>query len=158
MSETKKTTKKLSPTNYSLQQTLIALVDLYDKIDGPSGHILYAINKNKTRLIVNGEEVEKTRISLLTESCKLGDNGKTLMKKQGVKDDKGDDVETAVWKDKDSEGKFYKEYHSLLNTENEGFEFFKIPLDKWLDIEIKKDTSPVVNIDYLVEYIVDEEK
>ena len=71
-----KKTEILFATNYSLSRLLICLMDLQRKINKPTGQILYAINKNKTKLISNSEEVESVRISLLSANCKLDDKGR----------------------------------------------------------------------------------
>lgn len=154
--ETEKT-EELIATNYSLSQTLNCLVDLYEKLEEPTGNILYAINKNKTKLIANGKEVNSTRETLLALHTKCGEDGKPEVKKQGGKDENGNEVETVVWVEKDSEKKFMEAYQSLMNAENKDFIFHKIPLSVWNEIKIKKG-EPVYGIDYLFEYIIDEEK
>ncbi len=153
-----KKTEILFATNYSLSRLLICLMDLQRKINKPTGQILYAINKNKTKLISNSEEVESVRISLLSANCKLDDNKKPLMKMQGSFDGEGNEIETAVFKNKTSEKTFKKEYGELMNAENKDFKFFQIPLSKWLKVVMKEDEDEVIGLDYLFEYIIDEDK
>lgn len=154
----KETKEELFATNYSLSQLLVCLVDLQKKINKPTGEILYAINKNKTKLVANAKEVNEARIDLLKSACKLDKNGGPLMKAQGKVDNNDEEVDTAVFKSTTTEKNFNKEYTSLMNAENKDFKFFKIPLSRWKKVVMKEEEEEVVNLDYLFEYIIDDKK
>lgn len=142
-------------TNHVLSQVLICLVDLNEKLNQPTGDVLYALNKNMTALTSNAKEVEASRISLLKEASKLSENGEVKLAKQGSLDDNGNEIDTAVFKSNSAKEGFFKEYNSLMDADNKDFKFFKIPLSKWMLVKIKEGDS-VKNLAYLFEYIINE--
>lgn len=151
------TVEKFAP-NFILAAVSVCLVDLRSKLDRPKGDILYAINKNQTALLRNEKEVDEARIELLKNAAELTDNGDVKLAKQGFKGVDGNEMETAVFTDDEHESNFHKEYQELMSTDNPDFKFFKIPLSRWNDVEIKEGVGEIVNERFLFKYIIDEDK